>query len=306
MAATAIVTIFVASMIIYAGLSAAPGNPAVLLAGNRATPAMIASIQRRLGLDRPLPVRYVSWLWGVLHGNLGMSIQYRESVNSLIGPRIGNTLFLVCYAMLIIVVAGICGGMLPALIRRSNVWVTVSASITTAIPSFVAALLLIEVFALKLGWFPVLGSGGVGLLGLLRSMTLPAFALALAWVGYVAQITRTSVLEEEGREHVETARARGVRELRVFRRHVARNAAVPIVTVSAVTLAGLITGSIVVEQVFGINGIGAELVASVLAKDYNVVLVISMIYIVAFVIATTVIDLAQLALDPRVRARTTG
>jgi peptide/nickel transport system permease protein len=306
MATTAVVTIVIASMIIYAGLSFAPGNPAVLLAGNRATPAMIASIQRRLGLDRPLPVRYASWLWAVFHGNLGMSIQYRESVNSLIGPRVGNTLLLVCYATVITIVAGIVGGMLPALVRRSNALVTVFASITTAIPSFVAALLLIEVFALRLGWFPVLGSGGVGLLGQLRYLTLPAVALALAWVGYVAQITRTSVLEEEGREHVDTARGRGVRELRVFRRHVARNAAVPIVTVSALTIAGLITGSIIVEQVFGINGIGAQLVTSVLAKDYNVVLAISMIYIATFVIATTLIDLAQLALDPRVRARTAG
>ena len=133
-------------------------------------------------------------------------------------------------------------------------------------------------------------------------MTLPAFALAISWGAYLAQITRTSLLTEERRDHVETATGRGVRPSRVFRKHVARNATMPILSVSTLTAAGLIAHTIIVEQIFGLGGIGSLLIAAVLNKDYNVVMATSMIYACAFVIATITIDIAQLMLDPRVRA----
>ncbi|MGI9005473.1 MAG: ABC transporter permease [Streptosporangiaceae bacterium] len=154
--------------------------------------------------------------------------------------------------------------------------------------------------ALKLGWFPAVGTGsGIG--SQVRHLTLPAFALAFSWAAYMAQISRASVREQQGREHVATARGRGLPSALVFRHHVLRNAAVPIVTVSGLTVAGLIAGSIVVETTFGLGGLGPLLVQSVSAKDDNVVLAISLILVVAFVLATTLADLAHLALDPRVR-----
>ena len=305
-AGSALGTLLVASGVIYGTLSLAPGDPATMLAGSRATPKLIAQIRHQYGLDRAFPIRYWSWLTGALHGNFGISLQFHQSVTSLIAPRIVITLELVGYASLIIFVTGLGLGLLPSALPRANIAVTMTASVGIAIPTFVAALVLVEIFALKLGWFPAVGPGTGGLASQARHLTLPAFALAFSWAAYVAQISRASVREEQGREHVMTARGRGLAPAAVFRRHVLRNAAVPIVTVSGLTVAGLIAGSIVVETAFGLGGIGSLLVQSVSAKDYNVVLAISMILVVAFVLATTIADLAHLALDPRVRMKVTA
>jgi peptide/nickel transport system permease protein len=299
---SALATLLVASLLIYGALSLAPGDPATMLAGPRATPKLIAQIRREYGLNEPFPVRYWNWLTGALHGNFGISLQFRQSVSSILAPRIPVTLELVAYAALIILVLGLGLGMLPSLASRLNVLVTVTTGVGIAVPTFVAALVLVEIFALKLGWFPAVGTG-TGFAGQLQHLTLPAFALAFSWAAYVAQISRASVREQQGREHVATARGRGLSSALVFRHHVLRNASVPIVTVSGMTVAGLIAGSIVVETAFGIGGIGSLLVQSVSAKDYNVVLAISLILVVAFVIATTLSDLAHLALDPRIRDR---
>lgn len=297
---SALATLLVASFLIYGALALAPGDPATMLAGSRATPKLLAQIRREYGLNRPFPVRYWDWLTGALHGNFGISLQFHESVSSLLAPRIPVTLELVAYASLVIVVLGLGLGMLPSLAARLNVLVTVTTGVGIAVPTFVAALVLVEIFALKLGWFPAVGTG-TGFAGQLQHLTLPAFALAFSWAAYVAQISRASIREQQGREHVATARGRGLPSALVFRHHVLRNASVPIVTVSGLTVAGLIAGSIVVETAFGIGGIGSLLVQSVSAKDYNVVLAISLILVVAFVLATTLSDLAHLALDPRIR-----
>ena len=301
---TALGTLLVASLVIYGALALAPGDPATELAGPRATPKLIAQIRHQYGLDRPFPVRYWSWLTGAVHGNFGISLQFRQSVSSLLAPRLPVTLELVAYATIIILLFGLGLGLLPSLAPRLNVLVTLTAGVGIAVPTFVAALILVEVFALKLGWFPAVGAG-TGFGSQVRHLTLPAFALAFSWAAYVAQISRASVREQRGREHVATARGRGLPSSLVFRHHVLRNAAVPIITVSGLTVAGLIAGSIVVETAFGLGGIGSLLVQSVSAKDYNVVLAISLILVVAFVLATTLADLAHLALDPRVRDKAT-
>lgn len=297
---TAAGTLLVASLVIYGALALAPGDPATELAGTRATPKLIAEIRRQYGLDRPFPVRYWNWLTGAVHGNFGVSLQFHQGVSSLLAPRIPVTFELVAYASLIIFVLGLGLALLPSLARQLNVVVTVAAGIGIAVPTFVAALILVEVFALKLGWFPAVGTGS-GFGSIVSHLTLPAFALAFSWAAYVAQISRASVREQEGKEHVATARGRGLPSAMIFRRHVLRNASLPIVTVSGLTVAGLIAGSIVVETAFGIGGMGSLLVQSVSAKDYNVVLAISMILVLAFVLATTLSDLAHLALDPRIR-----
>lgn len=296
-------TIVVASMVIFVALSFAPGDPAVTLAGPHATHDQLEALREQLGENKPLPERYLSWLGGVLHGDFGQSTQFRQGVSSLLTPRLGVTAELVVFAFLLILVFGIGLGMLPSVHRYLTWPVVLVTSLGVAVPTFVAALILIEIFALKLGWFPVLGSSSGGPLDRLRHLTLPAIALALSWAAFVAQISRASIRDEEGREHVETALSRGLGRGQVFRKHVLRNAAAPIVTVVGLTLAGLIAGSIVVETAFGIGGIGSLLVVSVSAKDTNVVLAISIIFVVAFVVATTVADIAQILLDPRVRDR---
>lgn len=299
---TALGTLLVASLLIYGALALAPGDPATQLAGPRATPALLAHIRHQYGLDRPFPVRYWSWLTGAVHGDFGISLQFHQSVSSLLAPRIPVTLELVGYATAVILVLGLGLGLLPSLLPRLNALVTVVAGIGIAVPTFVAALVLVEIFALRLGWLPAVGAGS-GLGGQLEHLTLPAFALAFSWAAYVAQISRASVREQQGREHVATARGRGLPAGQVFRRHVLRNASVPIITISGLTVAGLIAGSIVVETAFGIGGMGSLLVQSVSAKDTNMVLAISLILVAAFVVATTLSDLAHMALDPRIRDR---
>jgi peptide/nickel transport system permease protein len=294
-------TIVVASFVISVALSLAPGDPASRLAGPHATLAQVARVRHQLGLDESAVTRYGDWVSGLFHGHLGTSIVYRSSVTSLIGPRIGTTLLLVAYAALLIFVAGIGLGILGGAVRPLGPVVAAVTGLGIAVPTFVAAVLLVNWFALDLGWFPATGSGS-GLVGQLRHLTLPAVALALSWSAYVAQITRASIQEERSRDHVDAALGRGLAPLTVFRRHVLRNAAVPIVTVSGLTIAGLVASSVIVESAFGLSGIGSLLVESVSDKDYNVVQAIAVILVILFVVVTTAIDALHPVLDPRLRS----
>lgn len=295
-----VLTLLVASMVIFGALYLAPGDPATILAGGHATPAVIAEIHKQYHLNDPIWVRYWDWLTGVLHGNLGQSFVYRESVTTLLAPRIGNTLFIVTYAATLILVAGISLGLLAGLTKRISSVVTLVTAIGLAIPSFVAAIGLIALFAVDLGWFPVFGAG-TGVVDHLWHLTLPAIALALSWVAYVAQLTRTAIRGELRREHVETARSRGIPENVVVRRHVLRNAWIPITTVAGLTVAGLIAGDVVVEEAFGINGIGSFLVQATSQKDFAVVQAIALLLVAVFVVVNAIVDLVNGFLDPRLR-----
>ena len=298
-------TILAASFVLYAALSLAPGDPVYQLLGGRGTQEQYAALRAELGLDQPFLIRYWDWLTSAIHGDFGRSFTYKQSVASLIEPRLGITLSLAMYAGLLIVVVGVGLGVLGGATRRAGAPVAAVSGLGIAIPAFVAAQLLIAVFAVRLGWFPVLGAGEAGV-DRLRHLTLPAIALAIGYAAYVAQVTRAAVSEERASTHVETARGRGLSRTWVFRRHVLRNAAIPITTVSALAVAGLFAGAVVVEYAFGLGGLGSLLVQSVSARDYNVVLAISLILLVVFVLATTLIDLVQWLLDPRQRTARQG
>jgi peptide/nickel transport system permease protein len=300
------ITILLSSFIVFAALAASPGNAATRLAGNRATPKMIAQIAHRYGLDQSFAHRYINWLWGVVRGDFGISLQYRQSVTSLLRPRIGTTFILIIYASLIILLLGVGSAIAATRYRKLNLPVTLMSGLFIAVPTFVAALVLVEIFALQFNWFPVLGTSSAGIPDRIWHLTLPAFALALSWAAYVAQISRASLRGEAGREHVMTARGRGLTESQVFRRHILRNGAIPIVTISGLTVAGLIAGSVVVEQAFGIDGMGSFLVQSVSAKDDNTVMAIALILVASFVVVTALTDMIHWILDPRIRARASG
>jgi peptide/nickel transport system permease protein len=189
--------------------------------------------------------------------------------------------------------AGIRGGLLDKGVLLATV-------VGQAVPSFVAAIALIWVFAIELGWFPAIGAGA-GLAGRVQHLILPAVALALAQLAYVARITRAATREELGREHVETARARGLAPSQIARRHVVRNAMIPIVTVSGLTVAGLLTTTVVVERAFNLDGVGSLLVEAVIRKDFTVVQAVSLLFVAAFVLVNTLVDVVYVALDPRMR-----
>ncbi len=296
-----VATIIAASLFLYLALSLVPGDPVAAILGGRGTPEEYAAMRARFGLDEPVLVRYWHWLGGAIHGDFGLSITYKTEVVDLIAPRIGITLVLVVFASILIIGAGVGLGVLGGYFRKAGPAVAAVSGFGVAIPTFVAAQFLISTFAVHLGWFPVLGAGQTPI-ERISHLTLPAVALAIGWSAYVAQVTRAAIGEEKARPHVETATARGLDRGRVFRRHVLRNAAVPITTVAALAVAGLVAGSVVVEIAFGLGGLGSLLVESIAARDTNVVLAVALIMLVVFVVATTIIDLVQVVLDPRARA----
>ncbi|CAB4589505.1 MAG: ABC transporter permease subunit [Actinobacteria bacterium] len=296
-----VVTLFVASFAIYSAMYLAPGNPIAALTGGRTpTPQAIAVLEERYHLNDPFLVRYVRWLGAALTGDLGVSIQLRQDVSTLIRQRIGTTVQLVLYASVIIVVVGIALGVLGGLKRGAvdNVVIVVS-TLSAAVPSFVASIVLLSVFAVNLGWFPALG-GGEGVVDRIRHLTLPAVALAFSSIALVARITRAAVREELSREHVQTAISRGIPYRLIVRRHVMRNAAIPITTIVGITVASLFAASAIVERAFTLNGIGSYLIQAALSKDMAVVQGISLVIVAVFVIVNVVVDFLYAVLDPRV------
>ncbi|MET9616470.1 ABC transporter permease [Kitasatospora indigofera] len=296
------VTLLVASIGIYGALFLAPGDPATLLVGGGKppSPGVLAEIHRQYHLDDPFLQSYWRWLTGLLHGDAGQSLSYKDSVTRLLAERIGNTAFLVAYAAVLIIVLGITLGTLAGL-RGGWVDHAVTAGATTlmAVPTFVVSVLLIWWLAVRLAWFPAYGAG-TGFTDRLTHLTLPAVALAASWLAYVSQVTRSAVRAELASEHVQTARSRGLPERLVVRRHILRNASGPIASVSGVAVAGLIAGCAIVEQAFGLNGIGALLIQSAAKQDLAVVQAVALITVVAFVVINATVDLVSAALDPRV------
>ena len=294
-------SLLVASFVIFAALYAAPGNPVSALSGGRSLPpASMAVLEQRYHLNDPFFVQYWYWLSGVLHGNLGISITLRENVSTLIASRFWTTAGLVAYASVLIVIFGIGLGILSGLRRGlADTGTLLLTAISAAIPGFVAAIVLILVFAVDLGWFPALGNG-TGLVGNLRHLTLPAVALAISSLAIVARVTRAAVRTEAGREHVQTAVSRGIPARLLIRRHVLRNAAIPITTITGITIASLIALDAVIETAFSLNGLGAYLVQSAQSKDLAVVQGISLVLVTAFVVVNLIVDLLYAVLDPRV------
>ncbi|WP_426563827.1 ABC transporter permease [Angustibacter sp. McL0619] len=296
-----VVTLLLASFAVYGALFLAPGTPlAFLTRGRSMTPAQLQSIKAQYHLDEPFLAQYGHWLVGVLHGDFGISIMAKAPVSSLLGGRAVNTCALVaCAALLILVVGlitGIVAGLRPGWVDSS---LMLTATAAMAVPAFVAAIALIAVFAVRLGWFPVFGAGD-SVPDRIKHLVLPCVALAFSSVAYVARLTRAAVREELGSDHVQTAVSRGIPQGRVIRRHVLRNAMIPIVTVAGLTIGGLIAGAVVIEQVFQLNGLGSYLVQAVGQKDFPVVQAICLILVAAFIVLNTIVDLAYSFLDPRI------
>ena len=300
-----VVTLLVSSFVIFTALYIAPGNPIATLSGGRSLPPeAVAQLEQRFHLDQPFPVRYWEWLSGAVQGDFGVSISQRQDVSSLIASRISTTLELVAYASAIILVVGIgmgvVGGLKPGAVDTGLLVVT---TVLAALPAFVASTFLIGTFSVGLGWFPSLGNGE-GFVGRIHHLTLPAVALAGASMALVARVTRTSVRGEMNREHVQTAVSRGLSRRTIIRRHVLRNAAIPITTVAGITIASLIALAAVVERAFSLNGLGSYLVAAAASKDFAVVQGISLVLVTVFVVLNTIVDLLYAVLDPRVKLGT--
>lgn len=301
-AASAVGTVLLASFIIYGSLFLAPGSPANFLVNGRSTsPAQLAAIKAEYHLDDPFLVQWWTWLGRAVHGDFGRSLVQRNDVWALISPRIGTTVLLILLASTFTIAIGVATGTIAGLRRRTfiDAGVNVVNSAALATPPFVGGVILLTLFAVELPWFPTFGAGS-GLADRLHHLVLPSIALAFSNGAYVSRISRAAVIRETMSEHVETARIRGLSDRAVVLRHIIRNALIPITTVSGVTIAGLISSSVVIESVFGLNGLGALLLQAVLSKDFAVVQAITLMMVAAFVLVNALVDVVYTLLDPRV------
>ncbi|MET7942465.1 ABC transporter permease [Streptomyces sp. NPDC005302] len=294
-------TLLGASFVVFGALYLAPGDPAsFLLSGRSASPQALAAVRAQYHLDDPFFVRYFRWLGDIVQGDFGRSITYRTDVSRLLADRLPTTLLLVVMALVVVVVIGLALGWIAA-VRGGGTDSTILIGTTLAVgtPSFVAAVLLQGLFAVKLGWFPSSGAGD-GFADKLWHLTLPAIALALYLIGMLGRVTRSTMLEALGSEHVTVARSRGVPERQVISRHVFRNSLGTILTTGGLIVSTLLICTILVETAFSIGGIGQLLELSTTTKDFPTVQAISLIVVALFMAVNLIVDLLLPLVDPRI------
>ena len=301
----AIPTLLLVSLITFAILHLIPGDPAVVMAGLSATPQEVAQIRSDLGLDQPLWGQLLYWYGGLLHGNLGRSLLLGQDVLQAVSQRLPITLSLSAYGLVLTLLIGVAGGVVAAL--RQNTIVDqvamVGAMLGISMPSFFIAPLLVLLFAVHFGWLP---SGGYvpftdDRWGWLKATTLPAVSLALLQVGLLARITRSTMLEVLRQDYVRTARAKGLSAWQVVGKHALANAMIPITTVVGITVSLLVSGSVVIETIFSVPGIGQLLTQAVLNRDYPLVQGGLLVLTTLLVLVNIGVDVLYAALDPRVR-----
>jgi peptide/nickel transport system permease protein len=279
-----------------------PGDPARTILGIHATPQKIALLHQQWGLNRPLADQYWLFMDRLVHGNLGESLTYGTSVASLIIRQLPPTLWLIIYAAVIAVVISVPAAMIAATRKdavRDHV-VRVVPLLGLGMPSFWLALILQTVLAVKYRLFPVTGYGS-GIIGHLHSMFLPSLTVAIALCPVVIRSLRASMLNVLGADFITTARAKGVPGRRLFVRHVLRNAVIPAVTVLGINIGFLIGGTVIVEQVFAVPGIGNLMINSIFQRDFPVVQAVALVFGIMVVLVNLLTDVAYAALDPRVR-----
>jgi peptide/nickel transport system permease protein len=278
-----------------------PGDPAQTILGIHATPQKIALLNKQFGLDKPLITQYWLFLGRLLRGNLGQSLIVGGPVSSLIWQKISPTLWLIVYAAVIAVIISVPLAMIAAT-RKDAVrdqFVRAVPLLGLGMPPFWVGFLLIYGFGIKLRWFPVSGYGA-GFSGHVRSMFLPSLTVAIALSPVVIRSLRASMLNVLGAEFITTARSKGVPPRRLFLRHVLRNAVIPAITVLGINIGFLIGGTVVVETVFAVPGIGQLMINSIFQRDFPVVQGVTLVFAVLVVLVNLLADMAYAALDPRV------
>ncbi|WP_198971026.1 ABC transporter permease [Xylophilus sp. ASV27] len=303
---TLIATLAGASIVVFLVLDILPGNAAQILLGPDAAPDAVAALAHKLGLDQPAWTRYWHWIGGLLTGDLGESYAYGSPVLELILERLQLTVPLALLAMLFTTVLALAVGVSAAARhnRLADVGLMGLAQVGIAIPNFWFAILLILVFSVKLQWFSAGGFDGwdAGLLPGLKALLLPALALAVVQAAILARITRSAVLEVMREDFVRTARAKGVTQRAVLWTHVLRNALIPVVTVMGMQFSELLAGTIVVENVFYLPGLGRLIFQAISNRDLVVVRNCVMLLAAMVVVVNFVVDVLYAAIDPRLKA----
>jgi len=302
-----VLTLFAVSLLLYLGTQLLPGDVASALLGQSATPEALAVLRAKLGLNEPAYLRYLHWLWGVVHGNLGNSLTSGEPIAGALIPRLINTLFLAGYAAIIAVPLALGLGILSA-IREGSIMDRAASIIslaTISFPEFFVSYILIVIFASQLGWLPSLATvyDGMGFWDRVDATTLPAITLTLVVVAHMLRMTRTSTLAVMSTPYVETAFLKGLSRSRVVLNHALPNALGPIINVVAINLAYLVVGVVVVEVVFVYPGVGQLMVDAVTKRDLPTVQACGLVFAIVFIGLNTIADICASLANPRLRGR---
>ncbi len=303
---TLIITLLCISAITFAAFSVIPGNASITKLGTDATPEQIAALEKELGLDQPVTTRYFNWLKDALRGDFGDSYQYdNTTVTSLLASRLPVTVLLAVMAFLLIILVSIPLGILSARFsgKLPDTLINVITQITMAIPPFFLGILLTYIFGLVLKWFQPgqFISPKESFWGCVRYLIFPAVAVALPKIAMVVKFLRNSVLGQMGQDYVRTAYSRGNTKSSVLYRHVLKNAFIPVITFMALIIAEILAGSIIVEQVFSVPGVGRLLITAISSRDYPVVQAI-VTYVTALVVTINfLVDVLYQVIDPRIR-----
>lgn len=303
-----LISLAVASVVIFAVIEVAPGDPASFMLGVNARADTLAALQAELGLDVPKWQRYLDWVLGMLVGDFGTSYQYRTPVAEMIADRLWVSLPLALYALFLSTLIAIPAGIYAAAHRGGpgDVSIMGATQLGIAVPNFWFAMMLVLVFAINLRWFSAGGFAGwdKGLWAGLKSLTLPAIALALPQAAILARVMRSALLDVLDEDYMRTARAKGLSARQALWRHGLRNAMIPVLTILGLQFAFLIAGGIIIEQVFYLPGLGRLIFQSISARDLIVVESVVMLLVFAVIVVNFLVDLAYAWVDPRLRLRT--
>lgn len=299
-------SVLVASALVFSVMSILPGDPAQVMLGTQATPEAVAALRAELGLDRPIPVQYADWLSGVVRGDLGVSVFSGQDIAAQIGARLRITVPLAVMAMSITILLAFPAGVYAASRHRrlGDTVVSTLSQVGLAIPAFWAGLILVTVFAVGRGWFPANGfPGWQSPTAALRALFLPALSLAIVQGAIITRYVRSAVLDTMREDYIRTARAKGLTRSAALWRHGLRNAAIPVLTILGLQFAALLAGTVVIESVFVLPGLGSMLLQAITRRDLLLVQGGAFV-IVAFILTINLmVDLTYRFVDPRVARR---
>lgn len=303
-----LISLAIASLVIFLVIEVAPGDPASYMLGINAQPETVAALRAELGLDVPKMQRYLAWVGGMAQGDFGTSYTYRTPVGQMIADRMWVSLPLALYALALSTLIAFPAGIYAASRRGKpgDIAVMGATQLGVAVPNFWFAMMLVLIFAINLRWFSAGGFPGwdIGFFLALKSLTLPAIALALPQSAILARVMRSSLLDILSEDFMRTARAKGLSRRQALWRHGLRNALIPVLTIIGLQFSFLLAGGIIIEQVFFLPGLGRLIFQSISARDLIVVESVVMLLVFSVILVNFLVDLAYAAVDPRLRSRT--
>ncbi|MBQ3537092.1 MAG: ABC transporter permease [Clostridia bacterium] len=290
----AVVTILIICVVTFFTMHAVPGGP--FNSEKALDPATVEALNERYGLNEPLPVQFINWMTGIVQGDFGVSLKNGREIKEIIGESFPISARLGLMAMALAMVCGIVFGSLAALMRNKlpDRIIVFFSTLFTAVPSFVLATILLWVFCIILKWFPVWDPNN-------PSYVLPVIALSAYPMAYITRLSKTSMLDALGQDYIRTAKAKGVSRLKVIFKHALRNSMIPVITYAGPQIAYIITGSMVVETIFTVGGIGSKFITAINDRDYTMIMATTVFLAVIMVIANLICDLLYKVVDPRIK-----